>query len=470
MQLDEERSSKEVRYYAVESLAKTSRTIVDLADGMVRARARIERTRESRPDQSYDAYRELLYGRDKLIEALSAAHLAFAELEDEALAGIANVLIKVLADIDVMIPDYAPITAVLKAVATEMVPEKAVTAAVIGNLMNEAKMGFYPTDLENVKYIANGIRFPEERKVNLLDPCCGEGAALHALANGRSCATYGCELATSRAEKAQDRLDRVGFGSFFGSQLSREAFHLLFLNPPYMSVVGESGRSREEKRFLVSSIPHLMMGGLMVYIVPFYRLTPDICGILANHFEDLSIYRFTDDEFSKYRQVAVFGVRRWYENNPKVAQALEQCTHSPETLACITQLPEGRYSLPDLEKDVQIFKGAVFNQLELARQLQASTSFDRLLTRTTHADRKLRPLLPLSVGQIGLIGGSGLINGLVKCDVPHIVKGCIVKHKTTAREAFFNEEGRVTGEETKETFSNKMVFRILTRYGFKALA
>lgn len=44
-----------------------------------------------------------------------------------------------------------------------------------------------------------------------------------------------------------------------------------------------------------------------------------------------------------------------------------------------------------------------------------------------------RPPLPLSIGQVGLIGGSGLINGLMECDYPHIVKGRIIKEKHTSR-------------------------------------
>ena len=54
------------------------------------------------------------------------------------------------------------------------------------------------------------------------------------------------------------------------ARISHEAFHALFLNPPYLSVIGENGRSdRDEKRFLVNSLCHLMVGGLLVYIIPY---------------------------------------------------------------------------------------------------------------------------------------------------------------------------------------------------------
>ena len=41
--------------------------------------------------------------------------------------------------------------------------------------------------------------------------------------------------------------------------------------------------------------------------------------------------------------------------------------------------------------------------------------------------REKRPPLPLTIGQIGLVGGSSLINGLIECDAPHVLKGRVVK-------------------------------------------
>ena len=62
-----------------------------------------------------------------------------------------------------------------------------------------------------------------------------------------------------------------------------------------------------------------------------------------------------------------------------------------------------------------------------------------------------RPLLPLSISQIGLIGGSGMINGLIACDTPHIIKGRIVKVIRTESEEKFSAQGNHIGSEVKET-------------------
>lgn len=117
-----------------------------------------------------------------------------------------------------------------------------------------------------------------------------------------------------------------------------------------------------------------------------------------------------------------------------------------------------------------MFQGEKFNQKELERQLRRSASFTEMMSRRSELDDGTkRPLLPLSISQIGLVGGSGMINGLIECDHPHIIKGRIVKVVRTESEDRFNYKGDHMGEEIHETISNKMIFNILTPKGFKAL-
>ena len=51
---------------------------------------------------------------------------------------------------------------------------------------------------------------------------------------------------------------------------------------------------------------------------------------------------------------------------------------SPENLQPLTELPEQSYSLPAVEKPVEMFKGEKFNVMELAVQLKKIQSIDRL--------------------------------------------------------------------------------------------
>ena len=148
---------------------------------------------------------------------------------------------------------------------------------------------------------------------------------------------------------------------------------------------------------------------------------------------------------------------------------LEQYAYEPASIPLLSQLPESRYTLPAQPLTVGVFKGERFNQKELEQQLKKSDSFAQMMARSELDGGVKRPLLPLSISQIGLIGGSGMINGLIACDTPHIIKGRIVKVVRTESEEKFNYRGDHMGSEIKETISNKMIFNVLTPNGFKAL-
>jgi hypothetical protein len=348
---------------------------------------------------------------------------------------------------------------------------KTTNAAIIGRLMASVKMGYYPTEMEHVKHIARGIEFPEGVTVNLLDPCCGCGLALRTLADQRDCTTYGVELDRRRAEEAITRLNRVGFGSYFHSIISQEAFHLMLLNPPYLSVMTEGGNNaRSERRFLIECLGHLMYGGLMIYIIPYYRLTADICRVLCDNFDDLSVWKFMDSEFKKFKQVAVMGLRCKRRDGSKMVSELVSLALEPDKLRELSELPKGRYLLPETVVRGTTFKGAEFNVYELAEQLKRSTSFSRLFEKSKLDSIEKNPLLPLNLGQVGLIGGSGLINGLVECDTPHIIKGRIVKENTVHHEENLNKKGELVSTTVFETRSNKMIFNLLTPQGFISLS
>jgi hypothetical protein len=263
----------------------------------------------------------------------------------------------------------------------------------------------------------------------------------------------------------------VGFGSFFHSRISNEAFHAMLLNPPYLSVMTEGGNNtRSEKRFLVDSLWHLMYGGLMICIIPYYRLTADICRVLCDNFSDISVWRFMGKEFDRFKQIAVMGIKQKRINGADFVPALSSLVLEPNNLPELSELPEHRYSLPAASKKVEIFKGAEFNVAELAEQLKRSTSFSKLFEKSRLDSSIKRPLLPLNIGQVGLIGGSGLINGLVECETPHIIKGRIIKENNVRKEENLNSIGQVMSTTVFETRTNKMIFNILTPEGLKSLS
>ena len=456
--------------YALDQLTQLQSQIMQSAQGMVVQRARIEKYRQSNLTAARDTYTELERIRAHLVERLTASQLFLLEMEEYPLASTADQLRRGLAGFQLMSTGYKPVYEALAKFTASFPAGQKTSAAIVGRLMNNIKLGYYPTDPDHISLLLRGIHFPEGVTTNLFDPCCGCGKALRQLAQGNNCYAYGVELDESRAEEAQTRLHRVGFGSFFHSRISHEAFHLLFLNPPYLSVINESGgRSRHEKRFLIESIPTLMYGGLLIYVIPYYRLTPDICRVLVDNFDGLTVWRFTDSEFKKFKQVAVLGIRKKRDTELQDTLWLEQLACSPAGIPLLTQLPESRYALPAQPMTVNTFKGERFNQKELEQQLRKSDSFAQMMARSELDSGVKHPLLPLSISQIGLIGGSGMINGLIECDTPHIIKGRIVKVVRTESEEKFSARGNHMGSEIRETITNKMIFNVLTPNGFKAL-
>ena len=316
--------------YALAKLGESMRAIKRSVRELPALRKRLEKNMETKRKER-EAYGELKNQHGKLLAAISAATLSMHETGQDALAAHSAKLGLSLKSFNLMTRDYSKLCAALEnylsslellnngtaencpgqenhADGNEDAPGKYrhATSRTIGRLMNNVKMGHYPTCTENLKHIANGMNFQEGQTVNMLDPCCGCGIALRSLAaaakeSGTICKTYGIELDGHRAEEALSRLDRVGFGSFFHSRTSSEAFHAMLLNPPYLSVMTEGGsNARSEKRFLIDSMRNLMIGGLLIYIIPHYRLTPDIARVLCDNFADVTAWKFTGAEFKKF--------------------------------------------------------------------------------------------------------------------------------------------------------------------------
>lgn len=450
-------------YYALEKFKEHKIKLDNISESMpIKRRAVKIYTEKNQINRAKDTFSELEALKQTLSEVIKELRLLFSECDMQKGAEYANRLYGAVIKFNLMTEDYTKFMEAIDTLKNEIPEAEAVTGKVIGHLMNSVKLGFYPTDIEHVKMIKKALAFPDV-KVNLFDPCCGQGFALEKLALNENADTYGVELDGIRRVEAEKRIKRVGFGSFFASRVSYECFHGIFLNPPYLSLMGENGaKVRSEKRFLVESMYNLMPGGVMIYIIPYYRLTMDICTILCNNFKDISVYRFLDSEFSKFKQVVVFGIKKNREENIEAAERLSQYAMMPERIPMIDTLVPESYVLPNKEKTVETFKGEEFNLGELKRQLSASNSVNMLFEKSKLDAMEKRPLLPLNVGQLGLIGGSGLINGYIDCDSPHVIKGRIIKEVRTRE----NEEMKTL----TETRVNKMIFNILTPNGVKKLA
>lgn len=457
----------EPSYFCLNDIEESKKVIGQLREQFPKIRAQYDKYRGTGLKREIDALADMQRIVKKLWQEFPKLIQQLNEYGDTNLTETTRKLYDVLKKYDYLgAQSFEPLCSALKAYEDSLpFKDNNINTAALGHLMNRVRMGYFPTDLDHVKMIKKAVVFPQEA-INVIDPCCGEGLALSALTSEENAVTYGIELDEIRGEEAQKRIKRVGFGSFFHSRISNNAFQCLFLNPPYLSVPSEHGNRRLEKSFLADSLRLLAEGGLLIYIIPYYRATPDVCKVLCENFENLRVYRFIGKEFERYKQVVFFGTKHKRQENKKAARRLSEYMLIPENIPLLSELPEKVYFLPNASKSVEIFKGAVFNVAELAVQLKNSKSINKLFEDKTLDNRERHPLLPLNLSQIGLVGASGLMNGLVECDTPHIIKGRIVKEKKT-KIGIENEYGKTS---IKEITSNKLIFNVLTPKGFQSLS
>lgn len=452
--------------FCLKEIGESKSCILSLSSQLPKLREEYFKYKGTGLKREYDSLVDLHKAVTRLLEEFPALIQQLNEYGDSELVGTTEKLYKVLKKYDYLGPnDYSRLCGALDNFASSLpATDHNINMGKLAHLANRARMGYFPTDLTHVEKIKNAMVFPEE-PINLIDPCCGEGLALETFSKGTSAVTYGIELDEVRGEEAQSRLYRVGFGSYFFSRISLNAFSGLWLNPPYLSVPGENGNKRLEKAFLADCVRLLQIGGIMVYIIPHYRATPDVCRVLCENFTDLRVHKFEGKEFDKFKQVVFIGKRIERREANKQTKRLSEFMLNVDNVPSINELPADVYALPVSARKVELFKGAVFNVNELADQLKKSKSTERLFEDRTLDTRKRQPLLPFNLSQIGLVGASGMMNGLVACKIPHVIKGRIVKEKKTK----IGEEDKYGNTEVKEITSNKLIFNVLTPKGLKQL-
>ena len=305
-------------------------------------------------------------------------------------------------------------------------------------------MGYYPTPPVVVERVRRMLEFPKE-PVPALDPCCGCGRALAGLVEGARAVTYGVELDFSRADEARGRLDRVAKGAFEDARISREAFALVLLNPPYDYDEADEGERRERKElsFLRRTVPHLAPGGVLVYVVIQERVDRRIARVLTSWFSDLEAYRFPDPEFARFGQVVILGVRKpvaVLDDDAAAALLLRLAGDLP----VLPEDPPRVCRVPAVPAEIPLFRGGAVDPAELEALLPSSPAWWRVRQVLSAADpvSGARPPVPLHLGHVGLLLASGALDGVVgEGDEAHLVRGRVVKEKITTQEE--DEEGRV---------------------------
>ncbi len=313
---------------------------------------------------------------------------------------------------------------------------------------NFVKDGYFPTDSETLKRIAQAINpEPECDMARIIDPCCGEGAALIELSdylkhNDRQVMSYGIEIDNERAWHAKNLLDQVAHANIEHVWVSHKSCGFLFLNPPYGDMISDKGDigtdkqlRRFEAHFVQQTVDWLQPDGLMVLIVPFYIVDEKFAALVASYFCNTSIWLAPVQD---YRQCVIFGVKR----RQKIQPTKRDLSHLVVAGQTLVELPEvwmqEQYTIPAINRDLMDKFTFKINRID-AEQLEAELAHRTTLWAQYKAhfgirgSDMIRPLMPMSQWHLALALVSGQINGFVESQTGErfLVKGST--HKTKKR-------------------------------------
>lgn len=247
--------------------------------------------------------------------------------------------------------------------------------------------GYYPTPESVIPLLARLIEQPE--RAVFLDPCAGDGAAVLALrkelhAKGD---VFAIELEKTRHAALTENINReVSFsaarnalqGDAFKVSFAGQGCTLLYLNPPY-DTDPECGRL--EERFLARFTDALAAGGVLVFLVPYYALKAS-AATLATHYEDVRCYRFPDEEFGAYKQVALLAEKRetaLWAPDPAVLALVERWAEDASSCPLLGDVrDEQPYTLPQISDWYSAFRDDWrLRELDLAGLLSSTAPWSQ---------------------------------------------------------------------------------------------
>jgi len=301
------------------------------------------------------------------------------------------------------------------------------------------RMGYYPTDDPVVEIIRTYLK-PSIEKGRLFDPCAGEGKAASTLGKALNCETWGVELSPDRAEKAQNVMDKIYQAPWQSCVLSDESVSWLYLNPPYEFDRFE-GQKRLEWDFLKTTTSKLMRGGLLTYIVPQKILGMiEVARLLAGHYEAITVYRFPDGLYEKFKQVVVLAYKRKLYQLPTEKEVLSLQNLATEELEPIETAVEPIYELLSAPSRGANGKPIVFKRTDWEPEEVVEATMEAGVQKTSewldliHPTRGLtqlaQPVMPLKKGHIAMLMASGMMGTVWLTDEdgkPMLIKGRVIK-------------------------------------------
>ena len=321
-----------------------------------------------------------------------------------------------------------------------------------------AQLGFYPIPPIVMGRICKAISVTDPLKTMIIDPCCGEGAALKQLADSLGVPydnCYGIELDHGRITKSLEVMPGLNVPSSDSASVACSAMSveltynqasILYLNPPFDDQPGGGGRM--EGNFLSTYLHALDPdGGILIFVLPehaAFRENNRIINMMRSNFEFTRIFKFPES-YRKYNEIVMIGkrMRSKYAPNPDDETTIDQWGSNPRSALPINadlDFLEDEYVAPISKMllrgpaKLKRFKKKNYTDQELFDAVIKSP-IQKILSAEPEVP-VLRPPLPLQDGHTSLILVAGVLNGVVQFEgePPHVVRGTASKTKEPSQD------------------------------------
>lgn len=324
---------------------------------------------------------------------------------------------------------------------------------------NDANRGFFPTSLEVVKMEMNLIDFSqveEGSELTICDLTGGEGDQLKEMYDfltekNLTPIAYYNEVTKERFNIAKERYGDVeNFNllnaDFFNLKVrnknNKKAFTIIRNNPPYTWMDWKGVNIRAEDIFFTRNAELNVEGGIQIFELPIHQLIEQKTLIrkILFRYENVHILRFPENEFKKFKQVVVIGVKK--KNNTNDNELAEQWREKLkyEKIMSLDEVKEPLITLSQTAINktfpVLLFRDGKVTDATLTNGFNAV--YDELLmeainsnrTNKTIRERKI-PIIEQLPGHIALDIYSGMYDGLIG---NVLVKGGVKKEIKTITE------------------------------------
>lgn len=308
-----------------------------------------------------------------------------------------------------------------------------------GNFSTYNDEDWYLTD-KAVNLICNAINAPSERKLNLLNVLTHGGEdiynIIHTYYTERAMDNinvYGIDCNQVIEKRYKENFTRLIYGPLKGSFINHDVFDIVFTIPQIEYYKNYSNLiPKKERDFIQKSIQYLRFGGTFILGLPMFRYYKDICILLAKNFTNVQLFRTTIDWNSSTNDICYFiGTRK--SNNKEIDYSIyDYLRHIYDNINNITNIESlQKITFPKGLLDIKQFRGSIIDDEELNEFYKQSNTTFKFWKEQSIDDlsQEKHPLLPFSVGQIGLVLTSGFLDGVVDegNGFYHAVKGRVVR-------------------------------------------